>query len=116
MYKRQPQAPTPQPPAADASVSGTVGGARPTYTVVVRVAGLAGTSAQLRIEGVGASVVRTGVGGCSVVKTVATCQVTDDTSVAVEVVIPQGGSIVATLTPSGSDSDAGNNTWSAPLG
>jgi len=32
------------------------------------------------------------------------------------VVVPQGGSVVATLTPSGSDSDAGNNAWRASLG
>jgi hypothetical protein len=83
----------------------------------VRVAGLAGgASAQLRIEGVDAEVVRTADGRCTAVRTVATCQVSGDTSVAVEVVIPRGGSVVATLTPSGSDSDAGNNTWRAALG
>jgi hypothetical protein len=97
-------------------VSGTVSGGRPTYTVVVRVAGLAGAAALLRIEGVDAQVVRSSDGRCTAVRTAATCQVSGDTSVAVEVVVPQGGSVVATLTPSGSDSDAGNNTWRASLG
>jgi hypothetical protein len=60
--------------------------------------------------------VRTADGRCTTVRTVATCQVSGDTSVAVEVVIPQGGSVVATLTPSGGDADAGNNTWRATLG
>ena len=97
-------------------MSGTVGGARPTYTVVVRVAGLGGTTAQLRIEGVDAQVVRTTDGRCTAVRTVATCQVSGDTSVTVEVVVPQGGAVVATLTPPGSDADSGNNTWRATLG
>jgi hypothetical protein len=83
---------------------------------VVRVAGLGGATAQLRIEGVDAQVVRTTDGRCTAVRTVASCQVSGDTSVTVEVVVPQGGTVVATLAPSGSDSDAGNNTWRAPLG
>jgi hypothetical protein len=32
------------------------------------------------------------------------------------VVAPQGGSVAATLSPSGSDADAGNNAWRAVLG
>jgi hypothetical protein len=98
-------------------VSGSVSGARPTYAVVVRVAGLGGgATAQLRIEGVDAQVVRTGDARCTVVRTVATCQLAGDTSVSVEVVVPQGGSVVAGLTPTGEDSTTGNNTWRAPLG
>jgi hypothetical protein len=97
-------------------VSGTIGGARPTYTVVVRVAGLGGTTAQLRIEGSDASVVRTADGRCTAVRTVSSCQVSVYTSVTVEVVIPLGGDVVASLTPPGSDADSGNNTWRGTLG
>jgi hypothetical protein len=97
-------------------VSGSVGGARPTYTVTVRVAGLAGRTGGLRIEATGGSVVRTADGRCTATRTVAVCQLSGDTSVTVEVVAPQGATVAAALAPSGSDADAGNNTWSATLG
>jgi hypothetical protein len=82
------------------------------------VAGLTGgATAQVRIEAAGESVVlRSGDARCTVVRTVATCQVSGDTSVAVEVVAPQGGSVAATVSPSGSDADGSNNTWRAVLG
>ena len=91
-------------------------GARPSYDVVVTVAGLAQGSGVLTIEVAGASTVRTADSRCTAVHTVVTCQVPGDSSFAVEVVAPRGSQVVAVLAHAGADADAGNNIWRATLG
>ena len=115
-----PPTPTPTPPPVlpDPSLGGSVGGTRPTYVVVLRVAALpAGATAVLTLETSDASVVRTDDARCVVVKAVATCRISgaDLSPVALEVVAPQGATIVAALAPVAPDADPGNNTWRATL-
>jgi RNA polymerase sigma factor (sigma-70 family) len=111
--------PTPPPPVQpDPAVSGSVGGGRPTYDVVLRVAGLpSGATAVLVVEATAANVVRSSDGRCTVSRTRATCQVSgsDLSPLTVEVVAPQGAEVVASLTPAVADPSPGNNTWRATL-
>ena len=102
----------------DPSLAGSVGGARPTYVVSLRVAGLpAGSSAVLVVES-DAEVVRTNDARCTYAKARATCQVSgaDLSPIVLEVVAPQGARVTASLTPAAQDADAGNNSWRADLG
>ena len=112
--------PTPPPPALpDPSLTGSVGGARPTYDVVVRIAGLpAGSTAVLVVESADANVVRTTDGRCTFAKARATCQMSaaDLSPVALEVVAPHGATVVASLSTAAQDADPGNNSWRADLG
>ncbi len=103
---------------ADPSLGGSVGGARPTYAVVLRVAGLpAGSTAVLVVES-DAEVVRTTDRRCTYAKARATCQISgaDLSPVSFEVVAPQGARVSASLTPAEQDASAGNNSWRADLG
>ena len=87
--------------------------------MVVRVAGLpAGTSAVLVVESADANVIRTTDGRCTFAKARATCQISaaDLSPVTVEVVAPQGATVVASLSTASQDADPGNNTWRADLG
>ena len=100
----------------DVGLSGSVGGGRPSYDVVLRVAGLpAGATAVLVVESADANVVRTEDPRCVFAKALATCRLSgsDLTPVALEVVAPQGADVVATLTPAALDPNPGNNTWRA---
>ena len=113
--------PTPtQPPPAlpDPSLAGSVGGARPTYDVVLRFAGLpSGSSAVLAVES-DALVVRTTDARCTFARARATCQVSgaDPSPVTFEVVAPLGARVTASLTAAAQDADGGNNSWRADLG
>ena len=86
--------------------------------MVLRVVGLpSGATAVLTLEASEANVVRTDDARCLVVKALATCQISgaDLSPVALEVVAPQGATIMAGLTPADPDRDPGNNTWRATL-
>ena len=108
------QAPTAQ--AADASVSGSVTGAQPTWDVVVTVSGLTGSSGVLTIVATGADAVRSNDRRCTVARQTVTCQLTGDASIALQVIDGQGSTQVsASLDPAGSDTDAGNNDWHTVL-
>jgi hypothetical protein len=87
--------------------------------VVLRIAGLpAGGTAVLVVESADANVVRTTDGRCTFAKARATCQISgaDLSPVSLEVVAPQGATVVASLTAAAQDADTGNNTWRADLG
>lgn len=114
-----PPPPPPPPPPPGASLGGSASGSRPTYTVVLRVAGLApGSSAVLTVEASGANVVRTDDARCTANRARATCQVTgaDLSPLSLEVVAPQGADVVASLSSAQPDPDPGDNTWRAVLG
>ena len=87
--------------------------------MVLRVAGLpAGTTAVLVVESADANVVRTTDGRCTYAKARATCQISaaDLSPVTLEVVAPQGATVVASLSAAAQDADPSNNTWRADLG
>jgi hypothetical protein len=102
----------------DPSLGGSVGGARPTYAVVLRVAGLPATSSATLVVESDAEVVRTTDRRCTYAKARATCQISgaDLSPVSFEVVAPQGARVSASLTPAEQDASTGNNTWRADLG
>jgi RNA polymerase sigma factor (sigma-70 family) len=106
-------------PSPDSVLSGSVSGSRPTYDVVIRIAGLAPeASAVLTIETADGNVVRTDDGRCTSSKGRSTCQISgaDLSPVGLEVVAPKPADVVATLTTTAPDPDPGNNTWRADLG
>ncbi len=87
--------------------------------MVLRIAGLPGdATAVLVVESADGNVVRTTDGRCTFAKARATCQISgaDLSPVTLEVVAPQGASVVASLTGATQDADASNNTWRADLG
>ncbi|HEY0643088.1 MAG TPA: hypothetical protein VGD39_06705, partial [Nocardioides sp.] len=80
---------------------------------------ISGALGMVTLRAPDASVVRTAGEDprCTVVKVVATCQVTgaNPAPLVIEVVAPEPTAVEATLTPIVPDLDQGNNTWRARL-